>query len=52
MHRRVERSLYDLPKGVLRRIYELISELEVNPVPWRSWDVRKISMGFVLGSIG
>ena len=42
LHRRVERKLYTLPKSLLRRIYQLISELEINPVPWRKWDVRKI----------
>jgi len=42
LHRQAERALYKLPKRVLRQVYDLISELELYPVPWRTWDIRKI----------
>jgi len=42
LHRRAERALYKLPKRILRQVYDLVSELEIDPVPWRTWDLRKI----------
>ena len=43
IHKKVEKRLYKLPKHILRKISELISILETNPVPWKSWDVRKLT---------
>ena len=42
LHRRAEKSFDKLPKQILRKVYELVSELKANPVPWKTWDVRKI----------
>ena len=41
-NRKAERGLYGLPKGVLSSVYDLVSDLEVDPVPWRRWDVKPL----------
>jgi len=41
-HRKAEKSLYRLPKSVLALVYELVSVLEENPVPWSSWDLKPL----------
>jgi len=42
LHRKVEKNLYIIPKYILKKFYDLISDLEISPVPWRKWDVRKL----------
>jgi len=42
LHRKAEKSLYALPKHVLRKVYDFLSDLGRNPLPWRTWDIRKI----------
>jgi len=41
-NRKAEKSLYRLPKKVLGSVYELVSDLEVDPIPWRRWGVRPL----------
>jgi mRNA interferase RelE/StbE len=42
LHRKAEKTLYRLPKDTLRKVYQLITALETNPVPWRDWDIRRL----------
>ena len=42
LHRKAEKSLYTLPKQVLKKVYDFFSDLERNPIPWRTWNIRKI----------
>ena len=41
LHRKAEKSLYALPKHVLGSL-RFLSDLGRNPLPWRTWDIRKI----------
>ncbi len=43
IHKKALRRLKEIPKGTLRKIIEAIDELENTPIPWRKYDVRKIS---------
>ena len=51
-HREAERSLYRLPKSVLSSVYDTISDLEVDPIPWRRWDVKPLKVGGVCIVLG
>jgi mRNA interferase RelE/StbE len=42
LHRKAEKTLYKLPKATLRQAYQLISELETNPIPWRTHDIKQL----------
>jgi mRNA interferase RelE/StbE len=42
LHKKAEKSLYRLPMQTIRKVHEFITELETNPVPWKTWDIRKI----------
>ena len=42
LHKKAEKSLYTLPKHVLKLVYDFISDLEDTPVPWKSWDIKKV----------
>ena len=42
LHRKAEKTLNRLPKDTFRKVIQLISALETNPVPWRDWDIRRL----------
>jgi len=42
LHRNAEKALNRLPKDTLSKVYQLITALGTNPVPWRDWDIRRL----------
>jgi len=42
IHRRVVKELKTLQKAHLRKFSEFVEVLKTNPVPWKTFDIRKI----------